>query len=83
MGYFYRSIPQVAKIPGIDLIEAKKQGKTEKRNPAKNTFEIVARAWLDIHRTKIGFKGLRSYQSLPEKYAFPLIGSTPVKNLRA
>lgn len=71
------------KASGIDPIEAKKQEKAEKRNRARNTFEAVARAWMDIHSTKIGSKGLRSYQSLLEKYAFPLIGSTPVKNLRA
>lgn len=71
------------KASGIDPIEAKKQEKAEKRNRARNTFEAVARAWLDIHSTKIGSKGLRAYQSLLEKYAFPLIGSIPVKNLRA
>lgn len=78
-----RDEAKTQKAHGIDPADAKKKEKAEKLNRAKNTFHAVALAWMDVHRTKLSPKGIYHYKSLLEKYAFPYIGSVPVKDLRA
>lgn len=78
-----RDEAKAQKAAGIDPIEAKKQEKAENLYNAKNTFEAVALDWLEVHSSKISIKVRHTYKRLLEKIAFPKIGTTLIKNLRA
>ena len=78
-----RDEAKTQKAHGIDPAEAKKKEKAEKANRAKNTFQAVAVAWMEVHRTKLSPKGIYQYKNLLEKYAFPYIGTVPIRDLRA
>jgi integrase len=48
-----------------------------------NTFESVARDWLEVHNTKVKPQSLQTHKYLLEKFVFPVIGGMPVGNLKA
>lgn len=68
---------------GIDPGAARKQEKQERRAAQGNTFEIVAREWME----KKGAKWSASYRSKTtaalERHAFPSIGAKPIKDINA
>jgi len=71
------------KAAGLDPGEVKRREKVERTERAKNTFEAVARAWMEVHSTKVKPKTLHIYMPVLEKFVFPIIGKMPVKNLKA
>ena len=71
------------KAVGLDPGEAKRREKAERTERAKNTFEAVARDWLEVHSTKVMPQTLRNYRNALEKFVFPLVGRTAVRDLKA
>ena len=71
------------KAAGVDPGEAKRREKVDRAERAKNTFEAVARAWMEVHSTKVKPKTLHIYMPVLERFVFPIIGKMPVKNLKA
>ena len=71
------------KAEGHDPGEVKRRQKAEKVERAKNTFEAVARAWMEIHATKVKPQTMDYMRQLLENSILPLIGKSPVKNLKA
>lgn len=78
-----RDEARAQKASGIDPAEVKRREKTERAEYAKNTFEAVARAWLEVHASKVAESTIAGYRSFLEKNVFPLIGKIPVRNLKA
>jgi len=68
------------KAAGLDPGEIKRREKAEK---TKNTFEAVARTWIEIHGTKVNQRTIHALKYLLEKFVFPIIGQMPVRNLKA
>jgi integrase len=71
------------KAVGLDPGEARRREKAERTERAKNTFEAVARAWIEVHSTKVKPQTLHIYMPVLEKFVFPIIGGMPVRNLKA
>jgi integrase len=71
------------KAAGLDPGEVKRREKLERSEHAKNTFEVVARAWLEVHTSKVAPSTIAGYRSLLEKNVFPLIGKMPIRSLKA
>ncbi|MCL2789862.1 MAG: integrase arm-type DNA-binding domain-containing protein [Desulfobulbus sp.] len=71
------------KAAGFDPGEVKRREKTERAERAKNTFEAVARAWMEVHSTKVKPKTLHTYLPILERFIFPIIGKVPIRNLKA
>jgi integrase len=78
-----RDEARAQKAAGVDPGEAKRQEKTDRENRAKNTFEAVAGAWLEVHSTKVKPQTIHILKVVLEKFVFPLIGKMPVRNLKA
>jgi integrase len=78
-----RDDARAQKAAGVDPSEAKRQEKTERVNSAKNTFEAVARAWMEVHSTKVTPQTMRNNTRILTKHVFPYIGARPIKKLRA
>jgi integrase len=68
---------------GLDPGEAKRREKAERTERAKNTFEAVARAWMEVHSTKVKPQTLHIYVPVLEKFVFPVLGEIPVRNLKS
>lgn len=71
------------KAAGVDPGAARREEKAEKLNRATNTFEAVARDWMDVHATKVKPQTLHIYKVLLEKSVFPLIGKMPIRDMKA
>jgi integrase len=78
-----RDEARAQKAAGVDPAEAKRREKMERAEHAKNTFEAVARAWLEVHASKVAASTIAGYRSFLEKNVFPLIGKTPIRSLKA
>lgn len=71
------------KAAGIDPCAARRREKAERRKRAENTFEAVARAWLEVHATKVRPDSILTLRNTLERFVFPFIGKTPVRDLKA
>ena len=71
------------KAAGLDPGVIRKEEKAELANRAKNTFEAIARAWLDVHATKVQPQSLAVYSRLLETVIIPSIGKRPIKEMKA
>ena len=71
------------KAAGLDPGEVKRHEKAERTERAKNTFEAVARSWMEVHGTKVKPRTIHSLKGLLEKYIIPVIGRIPVRSLKA
>jgi integrase len=77
-----RDEARAQKAAGVDLREAKRREKTEKVNRAKNTFEAVARAWMEVHSTRVKPQTIHILKDVLERFVFPVIGKMPVRSLK-
>ncbi|MGF6350827.1 tyrosine-type recombinase/integrase [Variovorax sp. W2I14] len=68
---------------GINPSEAKREEKLTKANAAANTFEAVAREWLDKTSNKRADATQAKVTNWLEKDVFPGIGRMPVADLKA
>ena len=71
------------KAAGQDPGEVKRREKNERTERAKNTFEAVARSWLEVHATKVKPQTIRELKVVLEKYVLPIIGRIPVRSMKA
>jgi len=71
------------KAAGLDPGEVKRREKVERAERAKNTFEAVARAWMEVHSTKVKPQTIHILKVVLEKFVFPIIGKIPIRNLKA
>ena len=71
------------KAAGIDPGEAKRQEKADRENCAKNTFEAIAGAWLEVHSTKVKPQTIHILKDVLKRFVFPLIGKMSARNLKA
>ena len=71
------------KAAGLDPGEVKRKEKAERTERAKNTFEAVARAWMEVHSTKVKPQTIDILKGVLEKFVFPIIGRVPVRSLKA
>jgi integrase len=78
-----RDEAKASKAMGVDPGTARCEEKAERMNRARNTFEAVTRNWMDIHGTKVKPQTIHIYKVVLEKFVFPLIGKTPVRELKA
>ena len=78
-----RDEARATKATGVDPGTARREEKIERLNRAKNTFEAVTRNWMDVHGTKVKPQTMHIYKVVLEKFVFPLIGKTPVRDLKA
>jgi integrase len=78
-----RDEAKATKATGVDPGTARREEKAERMNRAKNTFEAVTRNWMDVHGTKVKPQTMHIYKVVLEKFVFPLIGKTPVRDLKA
>ena len=67
---------------GIDPSAAKQQEKQAKADEAANTFETVARAWLEKTTAKRAEVTQSRVTTLLEKDVFPFIGKMPISTIR-
>jgi integrase len=68
---------------GLDPMDERKAGKTAQREAAANTFEKVARAWLDHWHPSVEENTYSYALRRLEADVFPTIGSVPVSNIPA
>ena len=66
---------------GIDPGEHRKAEKAVGREQAANSFEVVAREWLQVRKPGWTEKNFDKEQGRPENHAFPHIGGKPVASL--
>ena len=71
------------KAAGVDPGLARREAKAERTKLARNTFEAVARTWMEVHGTKVKPQTMHIYKVVLEKCVFPIIGWMPIKNLEA
>lgn len=71
------------KAAGLDPGEVRRREKTERTERAKNTFEAVARDWMEVHSTKVKPQTIHILKVVLEKFVFPVIGRMPVRSLKA
>lgn len=70
---------QVAK--GVDPSEARREAKAARRTAAENTFEAVAREWLEKRHARWKPNHARVVRRRLENDAFPRIGAYPISRL--
>jgi integrase len=68
---------------GIDPGEARKAEKLRQKALAANTFEAVARAWIDKELSKKSQTHRERVVSRLERFVFPIIGKRPIAELTA
>ncbi len=71
------------KATGIDPGEARRREKADRVQAAENTFETIARDWLEVYATKVKANTFAGIKSLLERLILPLIGRIPVRELKA
>lgn len=71
------------KAMGIDPGEARRKEKADREKQAANTFEAIARSWLEVHSTKVKPQTIGTNGNILERHIFPFIGKTPVRDLKA
>lgn len=71
------------KAVGVDPGVARREEKADRTHRAKNTFEAVAREWMEVHSTKVKPQTLHIYRVLLDKSVFPLIGKRPIGTMKA
>lgn len=67
----------------VDPAVAKQQDKISKQVDSANTFEAIAREWIEKRRGEIVEKTLIDIQSRLERNLFPKIGKLPIKSINA
>lgn len=67
----------------IDPAVAKQEDKISKQVDSANTFEAIAREWLEKRKGEIEEKTLIDIQSRLERNLFPKIGKLPIKSINA
>lgn len=78
-----RDEARARKAAGVDPGLARREEKAQRTKLARNTFEAVARTWMDVHGTKVKPQTMHIYKVVLEKCVFPIIGWMPIKNLEA
>ena len=78
-----RDDARAQKAVGLDPGEVRRKEKSEREKLAKNTFEAVANSWIEVHSTKVNPKTMHIYESVLKSFVFPMIGRTPIKDLKA
>lgn len=68
---------------GVDPGDMKKQLKAEKAEAAANTFEKLAREWHNRQSDRLADKTQEVILKRLERYVFPLIGDTPLADIKA
>ncbi len=71
------------KAAGIDPGEARRKEKEDKVKQGKDTFEAIAREWMDVHSTKVKTKTMYNNTTVLERLVFPMLGRTPIRDLKA
>lgn len=71
------------KAAGLDPQEQKRLEKAERISSARNTFEYIARAWMEVHSTKVKPPTMRNNIRIIENHILPYIGAIPIKKLKA
>lgn len=71
------------KALGLDPGKERRKEKAEKARCAKDTFEAVARAWLEVHATKVTPQTLHMYEVMLRRFILPRISNSPIKDLKA
>ena len=67
----------------VDPAVAKQQDKITKQVDSANTFEAIAREWIEKRKGEIIEKTLIDIQSRLERNLFPKIGKLPIKSINA
>ena len=78
-----RDDAKAQKAAGVDPGEARREEKENRVKQSRDTFEAVARAWMDVHATKVKPKTMRNVITVLERLVFPLIGRMPIRSLKA
>lgn len=68
---------------GIDPKEHREEQERKQANAGANTFEKVARQWLELKRPKVSATYFGKVTGRLELYAFPKLGTVPVHKLSA
>jgi integrase len=71
------------KAQGVDPAGARRKEKADRVKQSENTFEAVAKDWLDVHSTKVKPKTVHEIIVALRRHILPLIGGTPVRELKA
>jgi integrase len=71
------------KAEGRDPGEVRRREKAERGERAKNTFEAVAKAWMEVHSTKVKPQTLHISKDVLQRFVFPIIGKMPIRSLKA
>lgn len=74
-----RDVARQQLADGIDP-SAKRQAE---RHAAADSFEAIAREWLDLQKTKLDARTLDIYRDRLERLVFPYIGKRPIAGLKA
>ena len=70
-------------LNNIDPSTAKQEAKREATNAAKNSFEAVAREWVEKQSGKWAPKSKERLVARLEQYVLPYIGKRPIKSITA
>ncbi len=78
-----REEAKARKATGIDPGEAQRREKADRVKKAGDTFEAVARDWLEVYATKVTPHTFASLKSFLQRSVFPFIGRIPVREVKA
>ena len=78
-----RDDAKARRAAGVDPGEARRKEKEDRAKQSKDTFEAVARTWMDVHSTKVKPKTMHNVTTVLERLVFPLIGRRPIRELKA
>jgi len=78
-----RDEARAQRASGLDPGQIRKEKKAALRKRALETFEAVAREWMDVHSTKVKPQTMRIYRRLLEHSVFPFLGGRPVADIKA
>lgn len=67
-----RDEAKARKATGVDPGLARREEKAERVKRAQNTFEAVARTWMEVHGAKVKPQTMHIYKVVLEKCVFPL-----------
>lgn len=77
-----RDEARTQRASGLDPGQIRRERKASLRSHAQNSFEAVAREWLDVHSSKVKPQSLRIYRRILENTVFPFIGSRAIAEIR-
>ena len=69
-------------VSGRDPREVRRQEKAEMQSQVKNTFRVIANAWLELTHAKVTPRSLGNYKMTIDKYLLPHLGDMPIKHVR-